>query len=572
MTDPNRYTRLQIERELVWRNCVADAAYFLNEHWAINQVGKGYAKTGLWPHQREMLDHMVSQLPTFQARSVYLKARQIGFTTIAMGLSFWSGFFHEDHPWLITSQGEDEAADTLSTKLKQPYLLLPAWMQKRGPQVTKDTNEVLELDNGSRFMAIPSTSKAGRSKAVYGICGDEWAFQYDAAENFAALDPLCYGPMFIFSTANGMGNHFHSLWEDAQQSGSSWTSLFFDRMVVPGRDEEWLDSQKRKYRATPHLMAQEYPENPTEAFLKSGTVAFDVQHLTDTQPFMPPAARYDLTLPNVIAASPSVPLETPWLEVVDERERDLELWVWEPPHVERHPDGRIMRKPSYVLGSDVSEGLTHGDYSAGSVFDVHTKEQVAAWRCHIPIFDLGRFLEALGYWYHEALIVTERNAMGLAPLVYLQEKQYPRLYRMEQFAQIKLGDRTPRYGWHTSSATKPKLVNDFAKVLASEGIILHDERLLSEAGTFINDGRGQFSAKPPNHDDLMMGTLVGWQGVLDAPEYPLSWIDPDPGPMTMGQLFGELEVVEKGQHPLSVPIGSEAQKASATVRSFEMIR
>jgi len=554
-------SRIEVERELIWRRCVKDPAWFLEQYWSINQVGKGYAVSGLWPHQTEMVEHMLAAFDD-SGRNVYLKARQIGFTTLAMGLAFWSGFFHPDHPWLVTSQGESEAADTLSTKLKQPYERLPAWMRKRGPNVIKDTGEEFGFDNGSRFLAIPSTSRSGRSKAVYGVLMDEAAFQQEADELFAALDPLCYGPLFMFSTANGMAGTFHQNWLDAQLPGSEWGSLFFPWDVVPGRDEDWYDKQTRKYRATPHLLAQEYPRSSVEAFLKSGRTAFDIEFMQDTQPFTEPSWRYDLS--TFDHTEPEKAL------LGDGVEADLELHVWEQPTVLRDEHGVVIRKPNYVIGSDVSEGLIHGDYSAGSVIDANTTEQVATYKSHVPIYDLGRVMEQVGLWYHTALIASERNAMGIAPLVYLQEAAYPRIYRMESFAQIKSGDRTARYGWYTSRASKPKMIQDMARFLNEEQIILRDPRIPVEASTFINDGKGQFNAKYPNHDDLLIATMISLQGAIDVGEYPIAWTDSAPQPFTMGQLMGEMMLVEKEPSPLSGGIGRDRIDSASKVRSFKV--
>jgi len=115
-----KVSRLEIERELKWRRWSIDPVAFLTELWYINQVGKGYANIKLWDHQGAMLDQMID-IHDNAGYLVCLKARQIGMTTLATGLAFWSAFFHSDRPWLMVSVGEKEAADTLSTKFVQPY-------------------------------------------------------------------------------------------------------------------------------------------------------------------------------------------------------------------------------------------------------------------------------------------------------------------------------------------------------------------------------------------------------------------------------------------------------------------
>src|SRR5690606_5803318 len=46
-----------------------------------------------------------------------------------------------------------------------------------------------------------------------------------------------------------------------------------------------------------------------------------------------------------------------------------------------------------------------------------------------------------------------------------------------------------------------------------------------EAQTFIADGKGSYAATKSHHDDVIMGTLIAWQLVLDSPKYPILWVD-----------------------------------------------
>lgn len=556
-------SRLELERELIFRRCQIDPMYFITEFVKVNEVGRGYRKFDLWEHQPEIIDWMHSKHTLKPSRSIALKARQIGWTTIGNAFALWSMLFHNDHPWLQISVGQDEAAKALTLKLKQPYSMLPSWMRRRLPQVSKDTGEEFNFDNGSGMQAVPSTARSGRSLAVYGVLFDEAAFMETPEEVFAGLEAMTYGPMFVFSTANGMGDFFHSTWLEADLDDSQWDSKFYPWSVVPGRDEAWYKAKLLTYRGKEHVFYQEYPASPAEAFLRSGRTAFDLGELEAKQAFEPPIAKYDLSLIADSVASIEVAKYDP-AEI-----RDLELFVWHHPFVAYNDDGTIHQKPNYVIGCDVAEGLEHGDYTAISVRNVATNEQVASSESHIPIFNLGAVLELLGYWYHTALIVVERNNFGLVPLQHLQESGYPRLYRMDSIAQMKRGDRTPRYGWITSKASKPKMVQDLAKSFQLEDVLLHDRRFLSEASTFVADGRGGYSSAPPNHDDMVMAEMLSEQGYLDSPRFPIVWEDPTPGPLTMGDLFALGVADSPVGSALSKPIGG-GNSTKPVVRSFEI--
>lgn len=575
-----------------FRRCSNDAIYFLEEYWKVQRVGAGYGKFDLFPYQRLDAENFVAvhtwtdKLLAFNAgegpapdysevqkiRQVRLKARQLGWTTLATGLVFWSAWFHNDHPWLIAAQGQEDASVTMKTQIKAPYRNLPEWMKKRGPQITQDGAEDFVFDNGSRIRVIPSTASSGRGDAMYGALLDEAAFAESAADLFAAVDPMVYGPLYMFSTANGMGNFFHEIWLDSQMSDSEWHGEFRPWHDRPGRDQEWYESTKRKYRNKPHLFYQEYPSTPEEAFLKSGRLALPVERIEANQDFRPPEFRYSVA--KIIAAMYEGGIEDydAMFEsalITSDYDQENELWVWRQPEIVRDDDGRPKYVPNYVIAADVSEGLEDGDYDTISVMDANTWEIVATMKAHLSLSVYDLVLEAVGYWYFTALLGPERNNHGMVPLVALQQREYPRLFRMDTLAQIKTADRSPRYGWHTGNATKPKLVADMAENLGDAVVRIHDERFLHEAKTYLTNGKGGYEASSGNHDDLVMAVGISIQLALDVGQSPPIFYDPEPGPPTMGEMLGDGEKPYSGGVALSSPIG-QATVASER-RSFTLV-
>ena len=224
----------------------------------------------------------------------------------------------------------------------------------------------------------------------------------------------------------------------------------------------------------------------------------------------------------------------------------------------RDDQGRPKWQPNFVVGADVAEGLEHGDFSYVTVFDANTGEQMASCKSAIPVSYLDEMIAWLGWHYMTGLAIVERNNAGVLPLDRLyRDHMYPRLYRMDSFAQFHVADRTPRYGWRTDRATKPKMVNDFVYALSEGKVLLHDPDFLHEARTFVADGKGSYGATVNNHDDVIMGTLVTWQGVLDSPKYPVLWRDDKILPATHGDLdkiwFAEKK--DKAEDFLDRPLG-----------------
>lgn len=525
-------------RELAWRKAKADPLWFVENFWhVIDPQQMSWVLFKLRDYQLDDGQWLVEATHVERARKLVLKARQIGWTTLAMALAFHNAFFFPNHPWLVASQTEDDAKDTLRERVKAPYDLLPMWIKERGPQVVDQNMERMSFDNGSWILSIPATSRAGRSKVVFGVLLDEFAFAGTEAEGLlGALDPLCYGPMIVFSTAFGMGNPFHSLWVESQKHDAEWDGRFRPWHVVPGRDEKWYAREKRKYRGREWQFYQEYPSNPEEAFAKTGRTALPMDLLRNEQQWTEPRWRLDLQLVDFndpkYLRNPKLLDEDALLP--DEDERDHELWVWEHPMVERAEDGKVLRLPNYVIAADVAEGLEHGDRTSVTVMDANNLVTVATYRGYWPVEDLADLLFWLGESYFWALIGPERNNHGLVPIDRLRRLQYPRLYRMDFIGQQVRSDRTPRYGWHTNKATKPKMVNDFVRACRDAVILVHDSRFLAEASVFVSDGKGSYAASEGNHDDHVMSQLIAWQLCMDVGSYPIVYEPDQPFRLTFG--------------------------------------
>lgn len=525
--------------------CRESKDFFFENYYYIPIVGKGAELFHLRSYQRDIAHKIDSE-----KLIIGLKARQIGWTTIGVANAVHDALFSEEHPWLFVSRTEG-AAQKMLEKAVYAYQRFPKWMKDMLPKVTTSTQSVLAFSNGSRIESVPATGSTGRGDAVYGALLDECAFMEYAEEIWGAVEPLVYGPAMIFSTANGMGNFFHEIWLDSERPDSVWEGIFYPWHVVPTRDQNWYDHARMSFRGRDWLFFQEYPSTPEEAFAKSGRLAFQMDILNEQFIPIEPHARYEW----VVGGEPRLLKDDEW--------SDIELTLWVPPTVIRDDDGRPLWKPNYVVGADVAEGLEHGDFSYVTVFCANTGEQVASCKSGIPVSYLDEMVAWLGYEYMKALAIVERNNAGVLPLDRLyRDHMYPRLYRMDSFAQFQVADRTPRYGWRTDRATKPKMVNDFIFALTEGNVILHDPEFLHEARTFVADGKGSYSATSNNHDDVIMGTLITWQGVLDSPMYPSLWHDDKILPPTHGDM-DELffpRVENTAEDWLELPLGQQPIK------------
>lgn len=519
---------LGLLREATWRRIETDPLFFLQNFWSVmNMLTFEWEIFDMREYQVDDAEWFLDAMRGRRQRRLVLKARQIGWTTLAAGLVVWDMMVHKNHPWLVASQSEGDAIGTLRERMKIPYTRLPRWLRERGPKLTSDNMESMVFDNGSNVLSIPATSAAGRSKAVFGVLMDEAAFPEQAQGMFGAFDPMTYGPLIMFSTANGMGNFFHSMWVESRRKDSVWKSRFRGWFEVPDRDEAWYEEEKLKFRGQEWLFYQENPATPEEAFAKTGRTVLDVQVLEEESHICDPLYQYDLLMDEDF----SNPL--PISEGVDHG-----LYVWQEPTVARDERGRVVQKPNYVVSCDIAEGLSDGDATSIDVFDANTGHQVASYLGWYPVEALGELLERIGRFYHQALVIPERNNMGILPITDLQRLRYPRLWRMPKLAQVNTGDRSPRYGFQTNKMTKPKGINELIRAIATQRVVIHDARFRDEVQTFIHDGKGGMNATAGYHDDKIMSVMLGVQGVLHVGEYPTIWYDDTVPPLTMGAFLG----------------------------------
>ena len=95
---------VELKRELEWRKCVKDEAYFLENYWYIQNPRDGRVLFTLRQAQREALVEWSKE-----RYSLTLKARQIGWTTLVAGHQFWLAYFTADQNIIDISRTEREA-------------------------------------------------------------------------------------------------------------------------------------------------------------------------------------------------------------------------------------------------------------------------------------------------------------------------------------------------------------------------------------------------------------------------------------------------------------------------------
>lgn len=176
----------------------------------------------------------------------------------------------------------------------------------------------------------------------------------------------------------------------------------------------------------------------------------------------------------------------------------------------------------YVVAADPSLGLESGNPAGVVVIDIETGRTAHAEKTKRPPDQLAYRLGELSDLYNGALIVPERNNMGIAVIQRLVEDGYgDRIYRHlderlkrkvedgkltidEANEQAQLGFPTTAEGASQKSVGALMLEESVRK-----GWLGVSPEFCEEAKTVVWFDNGKFGAMPGYEDDLFMATLIG---------------------------------------------------------------
>ena len=453
-------------------------------------------------------------------RLVILKARQLGFSTLTEGLFFADTATHKNAFTLIVAHDEPATANLFNMN-KIFYDELPAGLK---PMLKNSNAQELVFENPtrdalekagspglrSRIRCVTAGGKgAGRSFTLRNVHLSEVAFWPHMRELMTGIlqavpDDLetC---VVVESTAKGY-NEFKDFWDDAVSGKNGFRPVFFAwfddpeyrRPVEPGT--EWtpeerelqerygLDDEQLSWRrwcikancqGDVQIFRQEYPSNPDEAFLFTGTPFFDneiIQALRRTVPEPERVGRFEYD-----EEENGRPINIRW---VDDPRGFIKLW--------KEPEKGVP----YVIGGD----------TAGDGIDNRSGEQVCELRHTFSERLYAKQIYCLGMHYNGALLAIETN-YSTYPQLMLEDWSYPRLYERQRFDTQKKR-YVNAYGFRTDSVTRPLILAGLRTVMDEDPGSVQSFETLGEMLTFVYNKDYKPEAAPGEHDDLVMASAI----------------------------------------------------------------
>lgn len=336
--------------------------------------------------------------------------------------------------------------------------------------------------------------------------------------------------IFLESTANGRGNFFAKMWDKSVKGDSVFETFFFpwwiqDEYELPGDPIETFTSdeqdvvdlmkegikigneiykvpkerihakirfrrhKEREFVASPELLLQEYPSTPHEAFIASGSTVFNVKALAHMEKLVREAPTYTIH-------------DNPEREPYVVEDKHAKLKIWDMPE----------KGEEYVIGADAAEGLEGGDFSVADVIRVKDMKTVARFRSQLVDPDqFAHILDKLGRFYNYALIGPEINNHGLAVVQRLRDLFYSNLYKREKGLDEVFETSTTKFGWKTTTITKPLAIDYLAEAIR-EGLVKDEDIVfIEEAFSYVRDEKGRTNAEEGTHDDTVMAKAIALQ-------------------------------------------------------------
>lgn len=432
---------------------------------------------------------------TVPIREDILKARREGFSSLVLALFAVDDIFSQNPTETLVISYKDDATATFRKRYR---LYLTSYLaRKSGVSVEEIRKNPGILDNfAKQYFSMDSTefelkhNKAhfycgtasarvgGRGGVVQKLLFSEMAFYPDKKElrakeivegTLRQVD-INSGWVFVESTANGDMTYHKRMWDDAVAKTSRFKPRFYGwRDMYTDQEFELIKSEFTDKR----MIAQEYPETPQEAFLSSGDRFFD---------------------PTI---SSNIKVDIP---------QTIGSWNY---YGEFKPGHR------YVMGCDVSEGVKRHnstivvldmDYNIDiNGIKVQKPKVVAIYTNNeIPPDLLAYEIKNGGLRYGNCMAGVERNNHGFATLTVLKEI-YFNIYK----------DPHEKLGWHTNSASKPKMMHDLRTAIHEGLIEISDaglkQEIVSMPSSDLNLVNVLEEDETVGHYDRIIALAIAWQ-------------------------------------------------------------
>lgn len=418
-------------------------------------------------------------------RAILLKARQLGGSTVVQAYMAWLQLLHRDNWHSLICAHVKDTAQTIRGMMSK---LLASYPEEYLPAGEKSLR--LTSFEGSHTLLV------------------------------------------IESTANGVGNYFHTEWLRAEAGVSDKTAIFvpwyeYGIYTLPVDDYEtlwnsldpyerglwqrglsleqiaWYHAKRREY-TTHRAMQAEYPSTADEAFTATDRGVFDTDGIARLRTECRQPASTGEICGNAVKGREALRN----VHFTADSAGRLKIW--------KHPEQSVSTD-RYLTIVDIGGRSDTSDYSVIAVVDRHgdgnRPEIVAQWRGHTDHDLLAWNASQIATYYRKSLLIVESNTIeterteGENSGYILDEiaDYYDNVY----YRRSGEGSTAMRPGFHTNRQTKPLIVNNLVAAVRDGSYTERDSGAVDELQTYERKPNGTFGAKDGHHDDILMTRCIG---------------------------------------------------------------
>ena len=437
-----------------YKKCLDDPKYFAKTYCKVIHLDKGLIPFDLYQYQEKMFDSF-----TDHRFNIVLACRQSGKSIAVVAYLLWYAIFKGEQVVGVLANKNAIAREMLA-RITLMLENLPFFLQ---PGCTALNKGSIGFSNNSRIIAAATSSSSIRGMSLNLVYLDEFAFVENASEFYTSTYPVISSgktsKIIITSTANGIGNMFHKLYEGAAQGTNEFTPTRVDWWDVPGRDEAW---KKMTIENTSEL---QFDQEFGNSFHGTGNTLISA---------------------DVLLA----------LRSTEPQEYYNNVKIFDHPQ-EGH---------TYQMFVDVSRGRGQ-DYSTFTVIDVSVNPfvQVCTYRDNMisPLL-FPDLLYKYANHYNEAHVVVESNDAGQVVCNGLYyDLEYENVF-------VESMIKANAIGVTMTSKVKRIGCSNLRDIMSQKKLVIKDEETIREMSTFVAKG-ASYQADHNSHDDLMMNLVMfGW--------------------------------------------------------------
>lgn len=559
-----------------------DFCYWAAMYATIKSKGKGDIHFRLNRPQRLLLDKLENmRTNNLPIRIILLKARQWGGSTLIQIYYAWLQLVHRKGlNSLIVAQVNRTAAD-IKDMFNRLLSYYPTSLLHEISDNYNENEKIIEnVDAAGSIKRIPSRNckiSIGSAEKPDSVRGSDYSLVHCSEVGLwrktegrspedivrSACSGILYKPytaIIYESTANGVGNFFHSEYIAAtdKQSNSQFEPLFIPwylidnytltcnveeiaELIYEHREQKeadnnrcasgqyiwslwnrgatldaiaWYIAERAKFTSDA-AMASEYPSDDIEAFANSGNIVFD-RYMCEDMRSTCKDARY---VGELQAEGNEDAAALANIHFVPDQSGNLQ--VWSMPEIDDNE--RVAHR--YIVSVDIGGRSASADYSVICVIDRLNMMSggnpsiVAQWYGHTDYDILAWKAAQIASWYDDALLVIESNTLetkdnadGVGNSLYILNRirsVYSNLYVREQSEDDIRAHMPAKLGFHTNTKTKPIIINDLKRIIRDRLYIERDTRCIDEYITYEQKPNGAYGAIDGKHDDLLMTRAIG---------------------------------------------------------------